>query len=135
MENNNDLQSIIDSTIEYFRTKSFIPKWEKHISELIEDEEIRINSLVIGKVGELPDRIYVGANTNKLLVFDFDGTYLDTIEIDEGDEIIKLVISDVAENPHIGNELIIQTSNDSILFYGINNKGDYQKLQYPINYS
>jgi outer membrane protein assembly factor BamB len=134
MQETLNYDSSINSTIEQFKINSFSPKWEKQISDVLENENIRINSLVIGQVAELPSRIYVGANTNKILIFDLDGVYLEYIELDEADEVIKLEISNIAGHPFSGNELIVQTSNDSILFYNIKNKGAYHKLQYEINY-
>jgi outer membrane protein assembly factor BamB len=117
----------LGSIIKNFQSQSFIKVWEKNISEILNEEGIRINSLIIGTVGELPDRIYAGANSNTVLVFEFDGTYLERIELDEGVEVKKLLISDIKNNQS-KKELIIHTSDDTVLFYGINNKGAYQEL-------
>lgn len=124
---------VIENAIEEFRSNSFIEVWQKSISEILEEEDIRINSLVIGMIGELPERIYVGANTNRVLVFDLNGLYIDNIELDEGVEVEKLIILDVTN--HSGNELIVQVGDDSILFYNHNHKGDYEELPYKIHYA
>lgn len=62
----------------------------------------------------MTNRIYIGANTNKVLVFDLRGNYIDNIDLDDNIKVKKLIIIDVSNS--FGNELIIQTCDDSVLF-------------------
>lgn len=131
MENFNSLQSIIDE----LRHKSFNIKWRKDIATIIKEEDIRINSVIIGKVCDLPDRIYVGTNSNKILIFDTEGLFIEILELEDGEEIIKLSICKIANDNNVSKYLIVQTSRDSIIFFAANHKSVYQKLQYQINYA
>src|ERR1035437_8508772 len=97
-----DHNLVIENSIEDFRDNSFIESWQISISDILNEDDITINSLIIGKVGELPDRIYVGANTNKVLIFDLSGKYIDSIELDESVKVKKLRIVDVTNS--FGNE-------------------------------
>ena len=82
---------------------------------------------MIGRVGRLEERIYVASNADRILVFAVDGTCLDNIELEEGLEVNKLLITDT-DPQQPGNELLVHNSNDTILFYTVNTKGDYQKI-------
>ena len=125
MLENKDYNLLIETSIEEFRINSFVEEWKRNISDFLGEEDITIKSLVIGKIGELPDRIYVGANTNKVLIFDTSGSYIESIELAEGDKVQKLLIVDVTN--HSGNELLIQTGDETILFYYTNYKNDYEE--------
>jgi len=125
-----DHNLVIENSIDYLRENSFNEIWKKSISDILDEEDININSLIIGKVGELPDRIYVGANTNMVLIYDLFGKYIDSIELNESEKVKKLRIVDVTN--HFGNELIIQTYDDSVLFYKVNHKGDFEEEKFSI---
>jgi outer membrane protein assembly factor BamB len=127
-------QADADGVIEKIRLQSFNPLWQQCISGYLEQEETRVNSLVIGQVGSLENRVYVASNANKILIFSIDGAFIDSIEFDEGVEVIKLQIIDM-DSQRKGLELLVYNSNDTILFYNVNHKGDYQKLPYQIFYA
>lgn len=133
--NNKEYESAISLIVKEFRLNTFSKNWNEKISDSAEREDIRINSLVIGKIGDLQERIYVGANADRVFIFDLNGGYLGDIELEEGVEVLKLQISNVTYNNSVGDELIIHTSNDAIIFYGHTARKGYQKLQYQINYS
>ncbi|HEY5125473.1 MAG TPA: hypothetical protein VIK14_17225, partial [Ignavibacteria bacterium] len=123
----NDYISTLDLLIKKNKSDSLRKNWETEISKILLEDEVRINSLVIGCVGDLEERIYVGSNSNKILIYDLLGNYLELIAMDEGVEAKKLLISDIRDRQP-KKELIVQTSNDTIIFFGFNIKGVYQEL-------
>lgn len=125
-----DYNLTIENSVEDLRDNSFNEIWKKNISDILKEDDITINSLIIGKVGELTDRIYVGANTNKILTFEVSGKYIDCIELDEGVKVKKLRIIDVTNDS--SNELLIQTFDDSVLFFKFNNKGEFEEEKFSI---
>lgn len=125
-----DHNLVIENSIDDLRENSFIENWQISISDILNEDDITINSLIIGKVGELPDRIYVGANTNMVLIYDLSGKHIDSLELDESIKVKKLRIVDVTNS--FGNELIIQTCDDSVLFYKVNHRGDFEEEKFSI---
>lgn len=123
--------ALITSIIDIIKDSSLKAEWRVSIDEFLDDQDVRINSIVIGKVGALPDRIYTGSNSNKIVVFNLDGQNVDEIEIDYETEIIDLYITNVTEES-IGNNLVVRTSNDSILFYTATEAGNYKDLKIDI---
>lgn len=125
-----DFNLTIENSVEDLRENSFTEIWKKNISDILKEEDITINSLIIGKVGELSDRIYVGANSNIILTFEVSGEYIDCIELDEGVKVKKLRIIDVTNDSR--NELLIQTFDDSVLFYKVNHKKEFEEEKFSI---
>ena len=101
--NNKEHESAINLIIKEFKLNAFSKNWIKNISDFAEREDIRINSLVIGKIGELKERIYIGANIDNVFIFDVNGEYLGKIELEEGVEVLKLQISNVTYNNSVGD--------------------------------
>jgi len=109
----------VDQLIDDLKAKAFQKKWSKNILKILNVEKLRINSLVIGSVDFCTNRLYVGANTNKILVFDLNGIFLETsIELNSGVEVKSILISDILSDE--GEELIILTNDDTLYFYGYN---------------
>ena len=82
-----ELKDNVDQLIDDLKENVFKKKWSKNISKLLNVEKLRINTLVIGRVDNSPDRLYVGANTNKILIFDLDGNLLENRFIDSASSI------------------------------------------------
>jgi outer membrane protein assembly factor BamB len=124
--------AIVRSIIEKFRTSSFKLTWELSINEFLEEKNVRINSIVIGIVGTIPERIYIGSNTKIILVFDLNGKKVDEIEIDYETEIIGLYIANVTEE-FSGNNLVVSTSDNSIIFFEAEDGENYRELSETID--
>ena len=128
---NKKTEILIDSIIDNLKDSALKEVWKISINDFQEEQDVRINSIVIGKVGSNSERIYTGSNSNKILVFDLDGKKVDEIEIDDETEIIDLFITNVTEE-FDGNNLVVRTSDDSIAFYTTTENGNYKDLRIDI---
>jgi outer membrane protein assembly factor BamB len=126
-----NIMSSIDMIIKKHKNDLLIRNFEIKISDIIIEEEVRINSIAIGCIGDIDERIYVGANSNKILIYDIEGNFIDKIELEDGIEVKNILLSNI-KSYNTKNDLIILTSNDAILFYGLNNKGLYRELPVSI---
>jgi len=124
-------ETLITSSINNLKNSSLKEVWKISINDFLEEQDVRINSIVIGKVGAVEERIYAGSNCNKILVFDLEGQKTDEIEIDYETEIIDLYITNVTEEFE-GNNLIVRTSDDSIIFFTTTESGNYRDLRIEI---
>jgi len=129
---NDENEAIINSIIEEFKNSASDPNWEISINQFLKDKNVRINTIVIGIIGTTPERIYIGSNTNIILVFDRDGNKIDEIEIDYETEIIGLYIASVTEE-FTGNNLIVSTSDNSIIFFEAEDGENYRELSESID--
>lgn len=124
-------ETLITSIIDNLKDSSLKEVWKISINDFLEEQDVRINSIVIGKVGSVSERIYTGSNSNKILIFNLDGEKIDEIEIDYETEIIDLYITNVTEEFE-GNNLVVRTSDDSITFFTTTESGNYKDLRIDI---
>jgi len=129
---NDKNDAIISSIIEEFRVSSFKIVPEFSINKYLKDKKVRINSIVIGIVGTTPERIYIGSNTNIIFVFNLDGQKVDEIEVDCETEIIDLFITNVTEEV-TGNNLIVSTTDNLIIFFEAEDGENYKELSETID--